>query len=151
ERAEIGMGFQPCTRFSTRYVFPNDQAPLMNFLDTRGLDEPSYDPAEDLARFDREAHLVMVVVKALDHAQQNVLAALKRIRQAHPRRPVVLVLTCLHEASPQQQHPLPYPFGPDARLSEAPSPQIEELVSSIARQQQAFAGLVDHVVAVDLT
>src|SRR3954469_19378386 len=44
ERAEIGKGFQPCTRFTNRYVFPSAQTPLLTFLDTRGLDEPGYDP-----------------------------------------------------------------------------------------------------------
>ena len=29
------------------------QAPLLSFLDTRGLDEPGYDPAEDIAEFRR--------------------------------------------------------------------------------------------------
>ncbi len=50
ESAEIGKGFQPCTRFSRQYQFPLREAPLLTFLDTRGLDEPGYDPAEDLAR-----------------------------------------------------------------------------------------------------
>src|SRR5262249_38958924 len=69
DQAEIGQGFRPCTRFSRRYDFPTGEAPLIGFLDTRGLDEPGYDPAEDLARFDAEAHVVLVTVKALDHAQ----------------------------------------------------------------------------------
>src|SRR5262249_45542561 len=86
EKAEIGKGFLPCTRFSSLFVFPSEQAPLMSFLDTRGLDEPGYDPTEDITRFDNEAHVVLVVVKALDHAQQNVLASLKRIREARTRR-----------------------------------------------------------------
>src|SRR5262245_12728664 len=51
DQAEIGKGFRPCTRFSRRYEFPTAEAPLLSFLDTRGLDEPGYDPAEDLARF----------------------------------------------------------------------------------------------------
>ena len=110
DRAEIGKGFQPCTRFSSLYQFPTPEAPLATFLDTRGLDEPGYDPAEDLARFNNEAHVVIVMVKVLDHAQENVLKHLRTLRQAQPRRPIVLVLTCLHEAYPQQQHPLPYPF-----------------------------------------
>src|SRR5262249_38128805 len=59
ERAEIGKGYQPCTRFSSRYVFPMEQTPLLCFLDTRGLDEPSYDPAEDIASFDAETHVVI--------------------------------------------------------------------------------------------
>src|SRR5262245_63664701 len=27
ERAEIGKGYKPCTRFSSRYAFPTEQAP----------------------------------------------------------------------------------------------------------------------------
>jgi uncharacterized protein (DUF697 family)/predicted GTPase len=152
ERAEIGKGFQPCTRFSSKYTFPSDQAPLLCFLDTRGLDEPGYDPAEDIARFEGEAHVVLVVVKALDHAQQNVLAMLKRLREAKRHRPVVLALTCLHEAYPQQQHPLPYPFAAEAQLPEAtPLAMLDGLVTSIAEQKRRFEGLVDRVVAIDLT
>src|SRR6266481_3934234 len=35
DRAEIGKGFRPCTRFSSRYEFPTPEAPLVTFLDTR--------------------------------------------------------------------------------------------------------------------
>src|SRR5262245_43850146 len=149
ERAEIGRGFQPCTRFSSRYQFPTEQAPLMTFLDTRGLDEPGYDPAEDLAQFNHQAHLVLVTVKALDHARQNVLASLRRARDAAPKRPVMLVLTCLHEGYPQQQHPLPYPFGEEAEAPTGSFPQ--PLLDSLAEQKRRFAGLFDRAVAVDLT
>src|ERR1700724_2595989 len=75
--AEIGQGFRPCTRFSRRYDFPSPQAPLLSFLDTRGLDEPGYDPAEDLAGFNDRAHVVIVTVKALDHAQENLVRHLR--------------------------------------------------------------------------
>src|SRR4051812_44375081 len=113
DEAEIGQGFKPCTRFSRLYQFPTPEAPLLSFIDTRGIDEPGYDAAEDLARFNAEAHVVLVTVKALDHAQENILGPLRTIRAAQPHRPVVLILTCLHEAYPQQQHPQPYPFGTD--------------------------------------
>src|SRR6516162_3241864 len=63
DQAEIGKGFQPCTRFSRQYHFPSAEAPLISFLDTRGLDEPAYDPTEDLSRFNQEAHVVLVTVK----------------------------------------------------------------------------------------
>jgi uncharacterized protein (DUF697 family) len=108
EEAEIGEGFRPCTRFSRQYDFPTAEAPLLTFLDTRGVDEPGYDPAEDIARFDRLAHVVIVTVKALDHAQENIIRNLKAVRDSRPHRPVVLVATCLHEAYPQQQHAVPY-------------------------------------------
>src|SRR5438128_1104130 len=82
DEAEIGHGFRPCTRFSREYQFPTADAPLLNFLDTRGLDEPDYDPAEDLARFNPTAHVVVVTVKVLDHAQEHVLAHLRTLRAA---------------------------------------------------------------------
>lgn len=150
ERAEIGKGYQPCTRFSARYHFPIEEAPLLTFLDTRGLDEPGYDAAVDLAQFNDEAHLVLVTVKLLDHAQQHLVEHLRRVRAAKPRRPVILVVTCLHEAYPRQQHPLPYPYGADARPLPGTevSPQVSE---ALEFQRHRFAGLFDHIVAVDLT
>ena len=47
ESAEIGNGFQPCTRTARFYDFPTE-APVVRFLDTRGLGEVAYDPAEDI-------------------------------------------------------------------------------------------------------
>jgi uncharacterized protein (DUF697 family) len=151
DQAEIGRGFMPCTRFSRMYKFPSEDAPLAIFLDTRGLDEPGYDPTEDLARFDAEAHVVVVTVKVLDHAQENVIRSLKAIRAAQPRRPIVLVLTCLHEAYPQQQHPQPYPFVGDDEVSAATPAVPEDLLRSIAEQKRRFEGLFDRVVCIDLT
>src|SRR5215468_1384316 len=60
DEAEIGQGFQPCTRYSRQYQFPTSEAPLLTFLDTRGVDEPGYDPTEDLERFDAQAHVVVI-------------------------------------------------------------------------------------------
>jgi uncharacterized protein (DUF697 family) len=151
ESAEIGRGFQPCTRFSREYQFPLQEAPLLRFLDTRGLDEPGYDPAEDLARFNDQAHVLIVTVKALDHAQENVLRHLRTIRQAKPSRPVLLVLTCLHEAYPQQQHPLPYPFGADGAASADPPALPSDLSRSLAEQRRRFERLADRIVEIDLT
>src|SRR6056297_3083571 len=47
-RAAIGDGFQPCTRTAARYDFPPD-APVVSFLDTRGLGDVASDPADDIA------------------------------------------------------------------------------------------------------
>src|SRR5262245_7089558 len=153
--AEIGHGFQPCTRYSRFYDFPNAEAPLLRFLDTRGVDEPGYDPAEDLAQFGRSAHVVIVTVKALDHAQENVLKHLSAIRAAQPTRPVLLALTCLHEAYPQQQHVRPYPFhsAPAIEPVSAPVevPQLTNLVRSLEAQRTRFVELADQCVPVDFT
>jgi uncharacterized protein (DUF697 family) len=151
DHAEIGKGFQPCTRFSRQYQFPSPETPLLSFLDTRGLDEPGYDPAEDLARFNHETHLVVVTVKAMDHAQENVLKHLATLRTAQPLRPVLLVLTCLHEAYPQQQHPRPYPWDDKGAFIPDAPPVSEGLLRSIDEQKRRFADLIDRAVAVDLT
>jgi uncharacterized protein (DUF697 family) len=147
EQAEIGKGFKPCTHYSRRYEFPTPEAPLLIFLDTRGMDEPGYDPGEDLSSFDKLAHVLIVTVKALDHAQENMLRHLRQIRKSQPGRPVILALTCLHEAYPQQQHPQPYPFNNgDVNASVS-----ESLTRSLAEQRERFKGLFDEVVPLDLT
>jgi uncharacterized protein (DUF697 family)/predicted GTPase len=145
--AEVGNGFRPCTRYSRNYDFPTAEAPLLSFLDTRGLDEPGYDPAEDIGQFDQSAHLVLVTVKALDHAQENVRRHLDAIRRAKPTRPIILALTCLHEAYPQQQHPAEYLF----KEGLAPEVAPEDLRRSIAEQERSFRGLADVIVPIDLT
>jgi uncharacterized protein (DUF697 family)/predicted GTPase len=150
DEAEIGQGFKPCTRYSRQYQFPTPEAPLLTFLDTRGVDEAGYDPREDLARFDQQAHVIVITVKVMDHALENLLNHFRPIRDSRPTRPVVLALTCLHEAYPQQQHPKPYPFASgdiDHGLEAVPP----DLRVSIAEQRQRFRGLFDYLVPIDLT
>ncbi len=148
--AEIGQGFKPCTRFSREYHFPTAEASLLTFLDTRGMEEPGYDPHDDLARFDALAHVVVVTVKVLDHALANVLEHLRTIKKSKPGRPFVLALTCLHESYPQQQHPLPYPFDKHGVVLESAN-LPEGLTLNIGAQKKRFQGLCDFVVPMDLT
>src|SRR5215475_3218443 len=84
ERAQIGSGFAPCTRWAARYDFPNAEVPLAVFLDTRGLGEAGYDPHEDFAAFQAQAHMLLVVIKATDMALEQLLAALKTLWQEKP-------------------------------------------------------------------
>jgi uncharacterized protein (DUF697 family) len=153
EQAEIGDGFRPQTRTSREYDFPSSEAPLVRFLDTRGLAEAHYDPTEDLQRFNEQANVVVVTARVMDHALAPVIEPLTRIRRARPERPVLLVLTCLHEAYPRQQHPLPDPFEGQQDFSgaEVPSGLGPDLLRSLQLQQQRFTGLVDRIVPVDLT
>jgi uncharacterized protein (DUF697 family) len=152
EDAEIGKGFRPCTRFSREYRFPGPEAPLLTFLDTRGLEEPGYDPDEDLARFNEQAHVLIVTVRVLDFALDDILKHVRKIRDSQPSRPVVLALTCLHEAYPQEQHREPYPFDAAGGATGADgAPLSENLLRSIAAQRAQFDGLYDHLVPIDLT
>jgi uncharacterized protein (DUF697 family) len=139
EDAAIGNGFRPCTKTSREYPFPTPDAPLLQFLDTRGLDEAGYDPANDIAAFENVAHVMIVTAKLCDLAQGNIREGLSRIRSANPHRPVVLVLTCLHEAYPQQQHPA------------YPPTIVSEYVRLIAEHEKQFIGLFDAVVPIDVT
>jgi uncharacterized protein (DUF697 family) len=169
EDAEIGQGFRPTTRFSRLYQFPTPEAPLLTFVDTRGVDEPGYDPREDLARFDSMAHVVVITVKVMDHALENLLEHFRPIRASQPGRPVILALTCLHEAYPQQQHPGPYesvnwsgttsqavngstPPAEGQNGPPAPSlPLPEGLRATLEEQRRRFEGLYDYLVPLDLT
>jgi uncharacterized protein (DUF697 family)/predicted GTPase len=147
EDAAIGSGFRPCTRTSRVYPFPTADAPLLTFLDTRGLDEPDYDPAEDIAAFDQQAHVLLVTAKITDLSQGNLREALRKVRAADRRRPVVLALTTLHEAYPFEQHPQPYPYADPANAAAIP-PAVARLIDEHTRQ---FGDLVDAVVPIDFT
>jgi len=151
EDAEVGQGFKPCTRFSREYRFPTAEAPLLIFQDTRGLEEPGYDATEDLARFDTQAHVMIVTVRLLDFATAKLIEQLRAIRQRQPTRPVILALTCLHDAYPQKQHLEPYPFRANGELSPDAKEIPADLTRSIAAQREQFHGLYDHLVPIDLT
>ena len=172
-QAEIGNGFQPQTKTSFRYDFPSSSQPLVRFLDTRGLGESGYDPKEDIESFDSSTHVVILVVRVMDHALAEIVDPLRKIRAARPTRPIVLVLTCLHEAYPFEQHPNPDPFDVFRKpKTEAPAETSEvkvdtaanelgqrpsslaglpSLQRSLREQEERFSGLVDRIVPIDLT
>lgn len=165
--AEIGNGFKPQTRFSQQYDFPDDDVPLVQFLDTRGLGEAGYDPRADLDAFQDNTHLLIVTVRLTDQATDVLTSPLAKIRNANPSRPVLLVITCLHDAytpKPNElQHPTPDPF--DALPHEgfrqpSLSPSLEENLIEVITPDfsrllnekfKKFEGLFDYWTAIDLT
>lgn len=76
-RADIGNGYEPCTRTALEYDHPLQQ-PVMRFLDTRGLGEPHYDPNEDLAACRSASHALLIITRVDDPSQGIVTDALKR-------------------------------------------------------------------------
>jgi uncharacterized protein (DUF697 family) len=132
--AEIGAGFRACTRTARICDFPAE-APIIRFLDTRGLGEAAYDPAEDIAFCEDRAHLILAVVKALDAEQSAVVGAVRAARARHPDWPVVVVQTSLHEGyAPGHGHILPYPFAEGAVGEAVP----ETLARALAHQRSLF-------------
>ncbi|MGF1686987.1 GTP-binding DUF697 domain-containing protein [Photobacterium japonica] len=105
DSVEIGNGFQPCTQTALSYQFPEDN-PILRFLDTRGLSEANYDPTEDITACQQQSHALIVVMKAEEPAQHDVLAALAKIRKDGRINNLLLVHTaCLSlvDASQRKQ------------------------------------------------
>lgn len=150
--AEIGEGFKPCTRASRVYDFP-PEAPVVRFLDTRGLGEAAYDPAEDIAVAESRSHLVLAVIRVLDPVQRPLVEALSQIRARHPDWPLIVALTCLHEAYPLGTgHPLPYPFAEDLSASDSLPPDFaRSLRAQMAGLHQLPGSGAIRFVAIDFT
>jgi uncharacterized protein (DUF697 family) len=148
-RAEIGDGFRPCTRTARIYAFPSEENCFVRFLDTRGLGEVDYDPSDDIRVIERQAHCLIVVMKAMDHAQGSVLAPLKSILKARRDWPLIVAQTALHEGyvAPGDRHIRPYPY------SETPfPPQVpQDLARSLLSQRQWIAGDRARFVPIDFT
>ena len=141
DHAEVGSGFAPKTRTSRLYDFPAE-APVLRFLDTRGLgDVADYDPKDDIAFAATAAHVILAVVRADDTHVGEIVAVAKQARAKHPDWPVIVAQTTLHNLYPKNTaHLQPYPFtGTDADfdLTGVPRP----LLRALATQRGAFAGL----------
>lgn len=138
--ADIGDGFRPCTRTARIYEFPSE-APVLRFLDTRGLGETGYDPAEDIAFSERSTHLVLATMRAMDARQEAVTDVLRHIRSRHPEWPIVVAQSSLHEAyRPGETHIMPYPYDAKAPASSIDRVPID-LMRSLAFQRALFNDL----------
>jgi len=131
--AEIGRGYQPCTRTSRVFDFP-PEAPVIRFLDSSGLGEAGYDPAEDLAALERRAHVVLAVVRAMDRRQDELMRVLRAVRERHPDWAIVVAQTWLHEGYPDGADHPPY-----ERLADAP--ELSDLRRALALQAADFRTL----------
>ncbi|WP_295391551.1 GTPase [uncultured Thiodictyon sp.] len=135
--AEIGTGFRPCTRTARFYDFPSE-APLVRFLDTRGLGEVAYDPTEDIRYCESQAHLVLGVMKASDLNQESIFTVLGAVRRRHPHWPVLIAQTGLHEAYPPDAgHLRPYPYDRQPWPPAVPP----DLVRALLAQREALGAL----------
>ncbi len=148
-RAEIGSGFRPCTRAAQMYSFPNEDECFLRFLDTRGLGEAGRDGSAEIPKLEAQADLIIVVVKAMDHAQQHVLDILRGVAARHPDWPILVLQTALHEGYPagEMKHVVPYPYA------EPPYPPAvpHDLARSLMAQRELFRDYRARFVPVDFT
>lgn len=142
--AEVGAGYKACTKASRVFDFP-EEAPLIRFLDTRGLGEAKCDLTEDIELARGRSHATIAVMRALDPRQQAVIDVLKELRKEDPDWPIIVAQTHLHEAYPKAaHHPAPYPFPivSSRREHEATPNSLphvpHELTRALAYQRQAI-------------
>jgi len=95
DKAHIGNGFEPCTSTAQFYDHPND-APVMRFLDTRGLGEPHYNPTEDLEQCQQVSHVALIIPRVDDPNQQVVVDALKQLVKLTSNTPILHIHSALH-------------------------------------------------------
>ncbi len=148
-QAEIGNGFQACTRSARFFDFPDSRSAFIRFLDTRGLAEAAYNPKEDMQWCEQQAHLLIIVLKAMDHQQDSVAKAAREIHRQHPEWPVIVAQTGLHEGytGRAMEHVLPYPFDSLPFAAGVPS----DLARSLLKQRELFADLDARFVPLDFT
>jgi len=90
ESAQLGNGFEPCTRTAEIFDFPQE-LPLMRFLDTRGLGETHYDPADDIAVCRDRSHVALVVARLDDPVQGEIAGVLGRVHKESPDTRILVV------------------------------------------------------------
>ena len=129
-------------------IFPSASHPMLRFLDTRGLGETAYNPGEDLAWCAGQAHLLIVVLRALDMNQAEVVDTVMTIHEQHPEWPVIVVQTALHEGYiGTAGHIQPYPYQQTPFPSEVP----HALAQVLLHQRDWFKSLPAHFVPIDFT
>ncbi len=149
--AQVGNGFEPCTRTAQVFDFPPG-LPVLKFLDTRGLGEVAYDPGEDIDACAAQSHLVMAVIKVADPRPEPVFEVLREVRRRHRDWPIVVAQTGLHDLYPPGgDHITPYPFGaPDQPAGD----DYADLRRALVAQRGLLSGLPGPAplwVPVDLT
>ncbi len=87
---EIGNGYEPCTTHAQLYRFPQD-APVLQFMDTRGIGERGYDPASDLEAHSGISSAILAVARIDDPAQGELCSAVRAIRRSRPGRRIIIV------------------------------------------------------------
>ncbi len=86
----IGNGFESCTTQSRLYGYPQE-APVLHYLDTRGIGESGYDPASEIAAHSGTCSAILAVARLNDPAQGELCRAVREVRRTRPGRKIILV------------------------------------------------------------
>jgi uncharacterized protein (DUF697 family) len=95
---------------------------------------------------------VLVTVRIVDHALDSLVKPLQQIRKASPDRPVLLVLTCLHEASPERDLSDGPELVVESKTDQSSQAEMsEQLKQLVDLKRKQFAGLIDSIALIDFT
>ena len=147
--AVVGNGFASCTRTAVAYDHPAEM-PLLRFLDTRGLAEVGYDPAEDLAACEGSSHAILAVARLDDPVQGELAEVLATVRRRRAKLPVLVVHTGA-DLVPDTQARARARAGTQARLEAAaggPLPWVEVALPEGALADGPPADLIDALTAI---
>lgn len=143
----IGQGFRPHTQNTERYIYPNNDLPLIIFTDTVGLGDTDKDTEviiqeiiKDLNTGTKRARVFILTVKINDFATDTLRNIAQKLRQQYTHIPCLLAVTCLHEIYPpdMENHP-DYP------------PNFAEINRAFDEIKANFSGLYDRATLVDFT
>ena len=87
---EIGNGYEPCTTHAQLYRFPKE-APVLQFMDTRGIGDQGYDSAPDLEAHSGISSAILAVARIDDPAQGELCSAVRAVRRSRPGRRIIIV------------------------------------------------------------
>jgi uncharacterized protein (DUF697 family)/predicted GTPase len=142
----IGPGFRPHTQHTARYAYPNEDLPLLQFVDTVGLGDGQQETqqvTQELAEILNQAQtarLIIWTVKVSDFATDSLKQIAQDLRSRYPQVPCLLAITCLHELYETQTSDHPeYP------------PSNGTIDRAVAQIKQDFLGLYDQVILIDFT
>jgi len=99
---DIGNGFSPCTKTAKSYEYPLEK-PILRFLDTRGLSEAGYDPTEDIAVCQNGSHALIIMMKADDVEQSDLVNALRKIKDIGGIQHLLIVHTNILSVSEEER------------------------------------------------
>jgi len=99
---EIGNGFSPCTKTAKSYDYPLKK-PILRFLDTRGLSESGYDPTEDIEVCRNGSHALIIMMKADEVEQSDLVNALRKIREINDIAHLLIVHTNILSVSEKER------------------------------------------------
>ena len=100
---DVGNGFSPCTKTSKSYEYSLEK-PILRFLDTRGLSESGYDPTDDIEVCKNGSHALVIVMKADDVEQSDVVNAVQKIKNTGDINHLFIVHTNILSLSEEERN-----------------------------------------------